>query len=57
MKCFTGFSSLINPFLLLTRRPEVKVAVAMVQHNVPFAEADHFGPLLKECLKDNVHNK
>ncbi|KAJ4922869.1 hypothetical protein JOQ06_021331, partial [Pogonophryne albipinna] len=27
-----------------TRRAEVKVAVAMVQHNVPFAVADHFSP-------------
>ncbi|XP_073669772.1 uncharacterized protein [Paramisgurnus dabryanus] len=37
-----------------TRRAEVKVAVAMVQHNVPFAVADHFSPLLKECFKDST---
>ncbi|KAK0150738.1 hypothetical protein N1851_008145 [Merluccius polli] len=30
-----------------TRRAEVKVAVAMVQHNVPFA------PLYKECFRDS----
>ncbi|XP_049441884.1 uncharacterized protein LOC125894500 [Epinephelus fuscoguttatus] len=35
-----------------TRRAEVKVAVSMVEHNVPFAVADHFSPLLKECFKD-----
>lgn len=32
-------------FLLQTRRAEVKVAVAMVQHNIPFSAADHFSPL------------
>ncbi|XDV25465.1 hypothetical protein PO909_029381 [Leuciscus waleckii] len=26
----------------------------MVQHNVPFAVADHFSPLLKECFKDST---
>ncbi|KAK1888518.1 Zinc finger BED domain containing protein 5 [Dissostichus eleginoides] len=36
-----------------TRRAEVKVAVSMVEHNVPFAVADHFSPLLKECFKDS----
>ncbi|XP_034064676.1 uncharacterized protein LOC117541575 [Gymnodraco acuticeps] len=36
-----------------TRRAEVKVAVAMVQHNVPFAVADHFSPLYKECFRDS----
>ncbi|KAK1903218.1 Light-independent protochlorophyllide reductase subunit B [Dissostichus eleginoides] len=25
----------------------------MVEHNVPFAVADHFSPLLKECFKDS----
>ncbi|XP_073725186.1 uncharacterized protein [Misgurnus anguillicaudatus] len=39
---------------LKTTRDEVKVAVAMVQHNVPFAVADHFSPLLKECFKDST---
>nr|XP_055023092.1 uncharacterized protein LOC129413419 [Misgurnus anguillicaudatus] len=42
-----------NP-MKATRRAEVKVAVAMVQHNVPFAVADHFSPLLKECFKDST---
>nr|XP_043872485.1 uncharacterized protein LOC122761339 isoform X2 [Solea senegalensis] len=32
---------------------EVKVAVAMVQHNVPFAVADHISLLYKECFKDS----
>ncbi|KAK0152710.1 Protein FAM200B [Merluccius polli] len=36
-----------------TRRAEVKVAIAMVQHNVPFAVADHFSPLYRECFKDS----
>ncbi|KAK1875833.1 Histone acetyltransferase mst2 [Dissostichus eleginoides] len=36
-----------------TRRAEVKVAVAMVEHNVPFAVADHFSPLYKECFRDS----
>ncbi|KAF3858816.1 hypothetical protein F7725_012017, partial [Dissostichus mawsoni] len=36
-----------------TRRAEVKVAVAMVQHNVPFAVADHFSPLYKESFRDS----
>lgn len=45
--------SLMTPFLLQTRRAEVKVAVSMVEHNVPFAVADHFSPLLKECFKDS----
>ncbi|KAK1904474.1 Protein FAM200B, partial [Dissostichus eleginoides] len=36
-----------------TRRAEVKDAVAMVQHNVPFAVADHFSPLYKECFRDS----
>lgn len=36
-----------------TRRAEVKVAVAMVQHNVSFAVADHFSPLYRECFKDS----
>ncbi len=31
----------------------MKVAVAMVQHNVPFAVADHFSPLYRECFKDS----
>lgn len=38
---------------LQTRRAEVKVAVSMVEHNVPFAVADHFSPLLKECFQDS----
>lgn len=25
----------------------------MVQHNVPFAVADHFSPLYRECFKDS----
>lgn len=29
------------------------MAATLVQHNVPLAVADHFGPLLKECLKDS----
>lgn len=36
-----------------TRRAEVKVAVAMVQGDVPFAVADHFSPLYRECFKDS----
>ncbi|KAJ3596187.1 hypothetical protein NHX12_002596 [Muraenolepis orangiensis] len=36
-----------------TMRAEVTVAVSMVQHNVPFAVADHFSPLRKECFKDS----
>ncbi|XP_061571349.1 uncharacterized protein LOC133424833 [Cololabis saira] len=36
-----------------TRRAEVKVAVAMVQHDVSFAVADHFSPLWRECFKDS----
>ncbi|XP_029958821.1 uncharacterized protein LOC115396888 isoform X4 [Salarias fasciatus] len=36
-----------------TRRAEVKVAVAMVQHSVPFAVADHFSPLYRECFRDS----
>lgn len=48
MICF-----LITSFLLQTRRAEVKVAVSMVEHIVPFAVADHFSPLLKECFKDS----
>lgn len=31
----------------------MKVAVAMVQHIVPFAVADHFSPLYKECFRDS----
>ena len=31
----------------------MKVTVAMVQHNVPFAVADHFSPLYKECFRDS----
>ncbi len=45
--------SVITPFLLQTRRAEVKVVVSMVEHNVLFAVADHFSPLLKECFKDS----
>ena len=48
MICF-----LITSFLLQTRKAEVKVAVSIVEHNVPFAVADHFSPLLKECFKDS----
>ncbi|MGH0172117.1 UNVERIFIED_CONTAM: hypothetical protein FKN15_062824 [Acipenser sinensis] len=35
------------------RRAEIKVAVTMVNHNVPLAVADHFSPLMKECFKDS----
>ncbi|XP_028436259.1 uncharacterized protein LOC114557123 isoform X2 [Perca flavescens] len=38
---------------LKTRRAEVKVAIAMVQHNVSFAVADHFSPVYRECFKDS----
>ena len=51
--CFCMICSLITSFLLQTRRAEVKLAVSMVEHNVPFAVADHFSPLLKECFKDS----
>ena len=45
---------IINQLLLLqTRRAEVKVAVAMVQHNIPFSVADHFSPLYRECFGDS----
>ena len=40
-------------FLLQTRRAEVKVAVAMVKHNIQFSVADHFSPLYKECFEDS----
>lgn len=43
---------LITSILLQTRRAEVKVAVSMVDQNVPFEVNDHFSPLLKECFKD-----
>ncbi|XP_049455395.1 uncharacterized protein LOC125902816 [Epinephelus fuscoguttatus] len=36
-----------------TRRAEVKMAVTLVQHNVPLAVAYHLGLLLKECFKDS----
>lgn len=29
----------------------------MVQHNVPFAAAEHFSPLLKECFPDSLTAK
>ncbi|KAK6490362.1 hypothetical protein HHUSO_G4876 [Huso huso] len=35
------------------QRAEIKVAVMMVNHNVPLAVADHFSPLMKECFKDS----
>ncbi|MGH0146032.1 UNVERIFIED_CONTAM: hypothetical protein FKN15_041695 [Acipenser sinensis] len=35
------------------QRAEIKVAVTMVNHNVPLAVADHFSPLIKECFKDS----
>ncbi|XP_072168656.1 uncharacterized protein [Diadema setosum] len=35
------------------RRAEVKVAMTMVQHNVPLAFADHLSPLMKECFRDS----
>ncbi|KAK6481138.1 hypothetical protein HHUSO_G17313 [Huso huso] len=35
------------------RRAEIKVAVTMVNHNVPLAVANHFSPLMKECFKDS----
>lgn len=38
-------------FLLQTRRAEVKVAVAVMHHNIPFSAADHFSPLYKECFR------
>ncbi|KAI9537288.1 hypothetical protein NQZ68_026418 [Dissostichus eleginoides] len=31
-----------------TRRAEVKVAMTMVQHNIPLAFSDHLNPLFKE---------
>lgn len=31
----------------------MKVAVAMVQHNMPFATAEHFSPLLRNCFSDS----
>lgn len=42
-----------NPFLLQTRRAEVKVAVLLVEHNVPLAVADHLWPLFVECFTDS----
>ena len=36
-----------------TRRAEVKMAVTMVEHNIPFAFADHLSPLIKEYFKDS----
>lgn len=41
-------------FLILqTRRAEIKVAVVMVNHNIPLAFADHLSPLFKECFPDS----
>ncbi|MCJ8749979.1 hypothetical protein PDJAM_G00193800, partial [Pangasius djambal] len=34
----------------LTRRPEVKMAVTMVQHNIPLSFSDHLSPFLRECF-------
>lgn len=42
-------------FLLQTRKAEVKDAVAMLQHNVPFAVAYSFSPLYKECFERPSH--
>lgn len=39
--------------ILRTRRAEIKVAVAMVSHNIPLAFADHLSPLFKECFLDS----
>ncbi|KAJ4927999.1 hypothetical protein JOQ06_015799 [Pogonophryne albipinna] len=36
-----------------TRRAEVKVAMTMVQHNIPLAFSDHLSPLFKECFPDS----
>ncbi|XP_063053561.1 zinc finger BED domain-containing protein 5-like [Engraulis encrasicolus] len=36
-----------------TRRAEIKVAVVMVNHNIPLAFADHLSPLFKECFPDS----
>lgn len=41
-------------FLILqTSRAEIKVAVAMVNHNIPLAFADHLSPLFRECFPDS----
>ncbi|KAK1902453.1 THAP domain containing protein 7 [Dissostichus eleginoides] len=36
-----------------TRRAEVKVAMTMLQHNIPLAFSDHLSPLFKECFPDS----
>ncbi|KAF3840274.1 hypothetical protein F7725_018991 [Dissostichus mawsoni] len=36
-----------------TRRAEVKVAMTMVQQNIPLAFSDHLSPLFKECFPDS----
>lgn len=52
MKTYIMFYELFNQlFLLQTRRAEVKVAVAIVQHYVSFAIADHFSPCAKNVLE------
>lgn len=40
-------------FLLQTRRAKVKVALSLVEHNVPMEVANHLGPLFKECFIDS----
>ncbi|XP_047202548.1 uncharacterized protein LOC124856284 isoform X3 [Girardinichthys multiradiatus] len=36
-----------------TRRAEVKVAVTLVQHDIPLAFSDHLSPLFKHCFPDS----
>lgn len=39
--------------ILQTKRAEIKVEVAMVNHNIPLAFADHLSPLFRECFPDS----
>ena len=40
-------------FLCQVTRAEVKIANFMVEHNVPFAVADHLSPLLRDVFPDS----
>eukprot|EP00057_Strongylocentrotus_purpuratus_P019851 XP_011674325.1 PREDICTED: uncharacterized protein LOC105443158 [Strongylocentrotus purpuratus] len=35
------------------RRAEIKMAMSLVEHNVPLAFSDHLSPLMKECFPDS----
>ena len=42
-----------NTLLYQTTRAEVKIANALVQHNIPLAVTDHLSPLLRDIFPDS----